>query len=79
MAYSNYGSEPFSYVVVMVDCTGHLVEEAFYGSDQAVIDIVHPHGCPKSCMPNSVKCFLEVHEDMVKGFAGVAGNSHRVF
>ena len=27
---------------------------------------IHPHGCPQSCMPNSVKRLLEVHEDMVK-------------
>ena len=66
MAHSNCGSEPFSSVVVMVDCAGRLVVEAFYGSDQVVIDVVQPHGCPQSCMPNSVERLLEVHKDMVK-------------
>ena len=66
MAYSNCGSEPFSCVVVMVDSTGRLVVEAFYDSDQVGIDVVQPHCCPQSCMPNSVECLLEVHEDMVK-------------
>ena len=64
--YSNCGSEPFSFVVAMVDCTSRFVIEAFYGSDQVVIDVIQPHGCPQSCMPNSVECLLEVHEDMVK-------------
>ena len=50
----------------MVDCADRLVVEAFYGSDQVVIDVILPHGCPQSCMPNSVERFLEVHEDMVK-------------
>ena len=62
--HSNCGSEPISYVVVMVDCAGRFVVEAFYGSDQVVIDIIQPHGCPQNCMPNSVECLLEVHEDM---------------
>ena len=50
----------------MVDCTGRLVVEAFYGSDQVVIDAVQPHGCPQSCIPNSVERRLEVQEDMVE-------------
>ena len=66
MAHSSCGSVPFSYVVVMVDCAGRLVVEAFYGSDQVVIDVMQPHGCPQSCMPNSVERLLEVNEDMVK-------------
>ena len=49
----------------MVDCAGRLVVEAFYGFDQVVIDVIQPHGCPQSRMPNSVE-HLEVHEDMVK-------------
>ena len=60
------GSEPFSYGVVTVDCAGHLVVQAFYGSDQVGIDVLQPHGCPQSCMLNSVECIFEVHEDMVK-------------
>ena len=73
MAHSTCGPEPFSNVVVTVNCTGHLVVEAFYGSDQVVIDVIQPHGCPQSCMPNSVERLFKVHEIGVKGFAGVAG------
>ena len=50
----------------MIDCAGCIVVEAFYGSDQVVIDVIQPRGCPQSCMPNSVERLLEVHEDMVK-------------
>ena len=64
--HSNCCLESFSYVVVMVDCTGRLVVEPFYSSDQVIVDVIQPHGCPQSCMPNSVECLLEVHEDMVK-------------
>ena len=64
--HSNCGLKPFSNVVVMVDYAGRLVVEAFYRSDQVVIDIAQPHDCPQSCMPNSVERLLEVHEDMVK-------------
>ena len=49
----------------MVNCDGCLVE-AFYGSDQVVIDVIQPRGCPQSCMTNSVERLLEVHEDTVK-------------
>ena len=66
MAHSNCGSEPFSNVVVVVDCAGRLVVEAFYGSDQVVVDVIQPHGCPQSCMPNCVERLLEAHEDIVK-------------
>ena len=65
LAHSNCGSEPFSNVV-MVDCAGRLVVEALYGSDQVVIDVIQPHVCPQSCMPNSVEHLLGVHEDTVK-------------
>ena len=44
LANSSCGSEPFSNVVVMVDCAGRLVVEALYGSDQVVIDVIQPHG-----------------------------------
>ena len=50
----------------MADCPGRLVVEAFYGSDQVVIDVIQPHGCPQSYMPNSIEHHLEVHKDMVK-------------
>ena len=66
LAHSNCGSEPFSYVVVLVNCAGRFVVEAFYGSDQVVIGVMQPHGCPQSCMPYSVERLLEVHKDMAK-------------
>ena len=66
LAHSSCGLEPFSYVVVMVDCAGRLVVEAFCGSDQVVIDVIQSHGCPQSCLPNSVERLLKVHNDMVK-------------
>ena len=44
LANSNCVLESFSNVVVMVDCAGRLVVEAFYGSDQAVINVIQPHG-----------------------------------
>ena len=50
----------------MVDYAGRLVAEAFYGSDQVVIDVIQPHACPQSWMPNPVERLLEVHEDMIK-------------
>ena len=49
-----------------VDCAGRLVVEAFYGSDQVVIDAAEPHSCPQSCIPNYVERLLEVHKDMLK-------------
>ena len=64
LAYSNCGLEPFSYVVVIVDCTGRLVIEAFCGFDQVGIDVIQPHGCQQCCVLNSVKCLLEVDEDV---------------
>ena len=66
LVHSNYGSEPFSGVVVMVDSSGRLVVKVFCCSDQVCIDFIQPHGCPQSCMPNSVERLLEVYEDMVK-------------
>ena len=63
---SNCDSEPFSYVVVMVDCAGCFVVEALYYSDQVVIDLTQPQGCPQSCMRYSVERLVEVHEDAVK-------------
>ena len=51
---------------VTVDGTGHLILEAFYGSDQVYIDAIQPHGCPQSCVPNSVERLFEVCENVVK-------------
>ena len=53
LTHSSCGSEPFSYVVVIVDGPGCLVVDAFYGSDQVGIDFIQRHGCPQSCMPYS--------------------------
>ena len=66
LAHSIWGLKLFPYFVVMVDCAGHLVMKALYGSDQVVVDVIQPHGCPQSYMPNPVERFLKVHEDMVK-------------
>lgn len=60
--YSDCCSEPFSYVVVMVD----LVVDAIYGFNQVGVDAIQPHGYPQGYMPNSVERLLEVHEDVVK-------------
>ena len=64
--HSKCGSEPLSNVVVMVDCSGRLVVEAFYSFYRVVIDVIQPHDCPQGCMPNSVERLLEVHEDTAK-------------
>ena len=34
--------------------------------DKVGADVVLLHGCPESCMPNSVEGLLEVYEDMVE-------------
>ena len=47
------------------DCTSGLVIEVYDDSDKVDADVVLLHGCPQSCMPNPVKGFLEVYEDMV--------------
>ena len=72
LAYSGYGSDPFSCAVIVVDSAGRLVVEAFYASGQAGMDVIRPHGCPQSCVPNSVERLLE-------DFAGVADTLHIVF
>ena len=63
--YSSCGAEPFSYVVVIADCTGRRVVEEFCGSDQIDTDVIQPHCCPQSCVLNSVERLLEVNEDVV--------------
>ena len=52
LAYSSCGSESLSYVVAVVDYGSCLVVEAFCGSDHVGIDVIQPHGCPQSCMPD---------------------------
>ena len=63
---SNCCSEPVSYAAVEDDGTCGLVIEVFDDLDKVGADVVLLHGCPKSCMPNSVKGLLEVYEDMVE-------------
>ena len=58
---SNCRFEPVSYVAIEEDYIGGFVIEVFDDSNK----VVFLHGCPKSCMPNPVKCFVEVYEDMV--------------
>ena len=77
--YSNCGSEPFPYVVVEVDCTGGLVVEAFYGSDQVGISVIYSlmvaHKAACQTLSNT---FLKSTK-RGKDFVCVACTSHRVF
>ena len=57
---------PVSYAAVEEDCTSDLVIEVFDDSDKVGADVVVLHGCPQSCMPNTVEGLLEVYEDMVE-------------
>ena len=58
--------EPLSYAAVEEDGTSGLVIEVFDYLDKVCADVVLLHGCPQSCMPNSVAGLLEVYEDMVE-------------
>ena len=55
-----------SIAAVEEDGTSGLVVEVFDGSDRVGAEVVLLHGCPQSCMPNSVEGLLEVYEDMVE-------------
>ena len=46
LSYSDCGSEPVPYVVIKVDCTGGLVIDVLYHSDQVGVDVEMPHGGP---------------------------------
>ena len=48
------------------DGTSGLVIEVFDDSNKVGADVVPLHGCPQSCMPNSVEGFLEINEDTVE-------------
>ena len=48
-----------------MDGTSGLVIELFDDSDKVCAAVFLLHGCPQSCMPNSVEGLLEVYEDMV--------------
>ena len=63
---SNYCSEPVFYAAVKKDCTGGLVIEVFDDSNNFGADAALFHGCPQSCMPNSVEDPHKVYEDMVE-------------
>ena len=63
---SNCCSELVSYAAVEEDYTSGLVIEVFDDFDRVGADVVLLHGCPQSCMPNSVEGLLEVYEDMVE-------------
>ena len=66
MSDSNCCPEPVSYAVVEKDCTCGLVIKVSDDLDKVGADVVLPHGCPQSYMPNPVKGLLEVYEDMVE-------------
>ena len=63
---SNCCSEPISYAAVEEDGTSGLFIEVFDDLDEVDANVILLHGCPQSCMPNPIKCLLEVYEDMVK-------------
>ena len=58
--------ELVSYAAVEEDVTGGLVIEVCEDVDKVCADVVVLHGCPQSCMSNSVEGLLEVYEDMVE-------------
>ena len=66
LSHSNCGSEPVSYAVISVVCTGGFVVQILYQFGQIAIDVVQLHGGPQCCMPNPVKCLLEVHKNVVE-------------
>ena len=39
---------------------------AGYNLDQVDTDVVKTHVRPQGCVPDSVKCFLEIHKDVVE-------------
>ena len=43
-----------------------FVIDVFHDSDKVGADVVLPHVCQQSCMPNPVEGLLEVYEDMVE-------------
>ena len=57
--------EPISYAAVEEDGTCGLVVEVFDDLNKVCANVVLLHGCPQSCMPNSVESILKVYEDMV--------------
>ena len=59
-------SEPVSYAAVEEDGTSGLVIEVLDDSDKVGADVILLHGCPQSCMPNTVEGLLEVYEDIVE-------------
>ena len=58
--------EPVSCAAVEEDGTSGLVIDVFDDFGKVCADVVFPHGCLQSCMPNPVKGLLEVYEDMVE-------------
>ena len=66
MSDSNCCSEPVCYAAVEEDGTSGRIIEVFDDSDKVGADVVFLHGCPQSCMSNSVEGLLEVDEDMVE-------------
>ena len=66
MSDCNCCSEPVSYAIVEEDYISGLVREVFDDSDKVGAGVVLLHGCPHSCMSNSVEGLLEVYENVVK-------------
>ena len=72
-------SEPVSYAAVEEDCNSVFVIEVFDDSGMVGADVVLPHDCPQSCMPNPVKGLLEVYEDTVEVLLVSGDVSHTGF
>ena len=66
--------QPVSYSAVEEDGTSGLVIEVFDDLDKVCADVLLLHGCPQSCMLNSVE---GLHE--VESFAGAGAVSHTGF
>ena len=63
---SNCCLEPASYAAVEEDCTSDFVIDVFDDSGKVGADVVLPHGCPQSCIPNLVEGCHEDYEDMLE-------------
>ena len=59
-------SEPVCYAAVEEDGTSGLVIDVFDDLHKVFADVVLPHVCSHSCMPNPVEGLLEVCDDMVE-------------
>ena len=64
MSHSNSCSKPVPNSTVVVYCTGSLVIQVYYDSNNVLADIILSHGGLECCVLNPVKSLLEVYEDI---------------